>query len=278
MDTLARLHPHARVVTLREADHSYTIDTTDGPVACPRKTVSKFAEHLFEVFDPDAIVEKNFESWRWNASSAYFGLIQAAPSDAAAKSAIKSSWRAKGEEASRAGTLMHENLEAYANGVDSPDTHEKALFVEWLAAHPEYELLRTEFAVCLLSKAGAPLLAGCIDLVLRCRETDTICLVDYKRVDPTPKRANAPPNLLLPGMAFRNKKAKPPLGDVEDSPYGKYLLQLNLYRYIIERKAYGLRVGRMLLLQMHPELLHAHPCEIPEIDVTPLFAGMDVEE
>ena len=279
MDTLEQLHPHARRITLDTDSHTYTLHIKGGDVVFPDVSVSKFAKDCFEEFDADQVVEKHFYGWKRNASSKYHQVIHSALSDEDAKLTIKADWTENGLAASRAGTAMHETLEKYMNGVATVESPELAMFRAWLRTEGRhYEALRTEWCVGLLSNTGEPLLAGSVDLVMRDTTNDSIVLVDYKRTNPKLDASRTPTNLLRPGMAFRGKQAKFPLQDVEDSDFGKYCTQLNIYKYILQSRAYGLVVSRMILLQLHPDLASFHSVDVPHIaSVDRLFDGIDVE-
>jgi hypothetical protein len=50
-----------------------------------------------------------------------------------------------------------------------------------------------------------------------------------------------------------NKYALPPIQTVPDTNYWHYTIQLNAYKYILE-KNYGLKVKELVLICIHPEL------------------------
>ena len=49
------------------------------------------------------------------------------------------------------------------------------------------------------------------------------------------------------------KRAKLPINHIDDCSASKYFLQLNLYRYLLDRY-YGVKVDRMVLVSFHPNL------------------------
>lgn len=277
-------HPRDANISFDAERHEYTVAL---PVlfGAPRPervpvSVTSFAKSYFKQFDADAVVEANFEKWKVNSSSKYYALIQstllAGGSDRDAKLAIKALWAGAGEQASRAGTQMHERFELACNGVDpeapvgSDEAAEVGMLRVWMREfQPEMQWrpYRTEWPVYYEDErlGGSVLVAGTLDLLLRSEETGEFALVDFKRANPEPKYRGGPPNLLGPcaNVRFHPGWASSPLGEVEDSNFGKYTMQLNILAKIL-RDRYDVEVNTsMYLLQVHSELEEAHCVRVP---------------
>lgn len=86
-------------------------------------------------------------------------------------------------------------------------------------------------------------IAGQIDALFRCRASGKFVLVDWKRVNPMPKEANA----LYP------RRGKPPVDHLPDTKYWHYAIQVNVYAYLLGQ-FYKVPVSEMRLVQIHPDL------------------------
>ena len=90
-------------------------------------------------------------------------------------------------------------------------------------------------------------IAGCIDMVFEnwdavTRKPDgTFSIYDWKRC----KNIDTE-------NAFRKFMTTPALNDVPDTNFGHFCLQLNVYKYIIE-KHYGKTVTRLCIVNFHPD-------------------------
>ena len=169
---------------------------------------------------------------------------------------LREVWESKGAIASQAGTFMHKEIEDYLNGKLVPDLLCDVSYVgkymkcsqridisrEWsyfkaFERNVHFTPFRTEWRVY---DADARI-AGTLDFVCRC-EDGTYEIYDWKRsnkIDPTERNpwANG-----LNGLEH-----------LTDTSYSHYCLQQNLYRYMLE-KNYGIKVSRMNLVVLHPEL------------------------
>lgn len=169
------------------------------------------------------------------------------------------------------GTLLHANIESYFNQEKSIDVHEEnqkpfsqflQLFEEestaWIA--PDWTPYRTEWAIF----DEETRVAGQIDCCAMVNpETRRVVLLDWKRVKSIPDRDIG---------AFQGRPVqfgKGVCSDLEACKFREYALQLNLYKYILE-KNYGFRVVKMLLVQLHPTLkrgvLHLMPNMVKHVE------------
>jgi hypothetical protein len=123
--------------------------------------------------------------------------------------------------------------------------------------HPHLEPYRSEWIVWDLEHK----IAGTIDAVFRNKLTGKLCIYDWKRVasglevDMTAVKwgYRVKEDEWLPTLPDYIRNLLTPLEDIRDTKYWHYALQLNLYRYILE-KNYGVLIDEMCLVQFHPTL------------------------
>lgn len=164
---------------------------------------------------------------------------------------IKRNWNRTSEYSMNYGAWVHYNIERHFNSLKPSeklaemsqfynfekawilDQHVTPLRTEWKVAVPEWNL------------------AGTIDFVGQ-KVDGTYVIMDWKR------------SLKLEENLTNkfNKKALPPLDHIDDCDGSKYFLQLNLYKYILEKK-YNLQVSSMVLASFHSKLDHYLAVEVP---------------
>ena len=288
MLALETAHPHGRdkSIAFDEASHTYTI-TRDGVAEVAPCSVSGFAKRYFSEFDPDAVVAKYYQKWAADPNSKYHALIHsvlgAGGAEEEARAALKAGWKEKGRQASEKGTKMHEHCELEMNGVPPVlECAEMWLFRKWRAEfqpHMQWKPVRTEWRLWYEDErcGGRVLVAGTLDLLMHSSVTDEYSLWDYKRVAPAPKYRGGRPHLLGPhaGAKFHPGYAAEPLEEVEDSDYGKYTLQLNIYAKML-RDRYGIDVKHhMYLVQLHEAMDTFHVVRVDQhsSDTDALFSA-----
>lgn len=220
---LEGLHPHDRdcKITFDEPTHVYTVDGVE------YESVTTWNKTHFEEFDPDATIEKMMKSPKWPQSK-YFGMEP---------EAIKASWTASGDEASALGTKLHADIEDYYNGKRvQNDSVEWKFFEDFAADHVHLKPYRTEWRIW----DEEFLLAGTIDMVFLNEDDGSVSIYDWKRSKKIEMHNR-----------FRNAKTEC-INHLSDCNYVKYSLQLNAYKYMLERN-YGLKVRNMFLVIMHPD-------------------------
>ncbi len=161
---------------------------------------------------------------------------------------VKQAWKEKGEEAAKTGTRMHKYIELFFNGmedttVDGIDA-EILMFKNWLCAlDKKYCPFRTEYVI-YDEELG---IAGTIDMLFK-MEGNHVAIFDWKRSKE---------------IKYRNKyeRANSPLTHLEDCNYNHYCLQLNLYKYLLE-KNYNFIVTEMYLIIIH--------CNQSEVQMIPV--------
>ena len=223
---LAKKHSHERDshIHFDEGPHIYTID------GCSEfMSVTTWNHSHFEEFNANLIIEKMMKSRNWE-NSKYFGMTP---------EQIKAQWNQNGKEASEAGTKMHYDIECFYNDMDI-EVEEDCLewkyfekFEEDIGQH--LEPYRTEWMVWDKELR----LAGSIDMVFR-NPDGTLLIYDWKRCKQI-KRYN------------NYQKAKTEcISHFPDTNFWHYSLQLNTYKYMLE-KNYGEKVVGMYLVCLHPD-------------------------
>ena len=181
---------------------------------------------------------------------------------------LREVWESKGSVASQAGTFLHKQIEDYLNGKEIPDlmcdvcyqgnyvkcSQRLDISREWsyfkaFERNTPFVPFRTEWSIY---DADARM-AGTLDFVCACPD-GTYEIYDWKRsnkIDPTERNpwANG-----LNGLEH-----------LTDTSYSHYCLQQNLYRYMLQ-KNYGLKVSRMNLVVLHPELPTYRVVPIPPME------------
>jgi hypothetical protein len=247
---LAVVNPHPRDerIQFEEETHTYTIDgTRAGWTSC-----TGFLHHFFEEFNADAIIKKMMSSRKWSESK-YYGMTPAA---------IKAQWNAKRDAAATAGTRMHLDIEHFYNALpvkwsDSVAARTTDIDAGTIAmreedswtpvAGPEwnyfcayqrthgatFEPFRTEWLVFDEEHK----VAGSIDMVYK-KADGTLAIYDWKRAEEIKTE-----NTFQSGLG--------PVNHLPDTNYWHYSLQLNVYRYILQ-KHYGYIVSELALVVLHP--------------------------
>lgn len=234
-------HPRDERIQFQEEGHLYTIDgTREGWTSC-----TTFVHGFFGTFDADAIIAKMRGSYRW-AQSKYFGMTD---------EAIKKQWEENRDGSSTAGTRMHLDIEHFYNAMPPEnytlDAGLAGLAVDAWAPNPgsewdyfcafqrdyveklgfvpfrtEWLIFDEEYKVC-----------GSVDMIYK-KPDGTLAIYDWKRTKEL-KTENRYDN----GLG--------PLTHLPDVNYWHYTLQLNVYRYILE-KHYGYVVSELALVILHP--------------------------
>ena len=243
---LAVVNKHERDdrIQFEEETHTYTIDgVRKGWTSC-----TGFLHNFFGHFDADAVIAKMMSSSKW-VESKYYGMTA---------EAIKKQWSDKGAASSAAGTRMHLDIEHYYNATplcpsENPSLEEglEALAKDW-APNPgaEWDYFCDYQRTYVIPKGWKPWrtewlvfdgehkVAGSIDMVYM-KPDGTLAIYDWKRIEELKTE-----NKWQSGLG--------PVDHLPDTNYWHYSLQLNVYRYILQ-KHYGFVVSELALVVLHPE-------------------------
>lgn len=229
-------------ISFKEEGHIYTLDNDTH-----LKSVTTLIGDFFEPFD----------AIKWSKRKA--------PSLGITPEHLRDQWNMKSFFASSIGTHMHAQIENYFLGNEQVLDYdffyngtfeqkeekgnvsvELGYFSKFVADTP-LSPFRVEWGVF----DEAHLVAGTIDLACR-NANGEIELYDWKRSAKLPDENK-----------YQQGKGK--LCHLCDSSYHHYCLQQNLYRYILETN-YGLRVSKMNLVALHPNLDAYQIIPVPRMD------------
>ena len=158
-------------------------------------------------------------------------------------------WEQKGKESRDLGTIMHQKIENYFKGIDSPNDEAFMLF-KTFANNFKLSPYRTEWSVYDWDYK----IAGTIDFVDY--QNGEFSIYDWKRSD----------KVIVNGLPIKNNKYGEkgiyPLENLDNSPYYHYALQLSLYKFILERN-YNIKVSKLRLGIFHPSYNKPYILEMP---------------
>jgi ATP-dependent exoDNAse (exonuclease V) beta subunit len=241
-------HPRDRAIHFDEPTHVYTVkNDSKGYIS-----TTGFLHQFFGHFDADAIISKMMSSPKWKQSK-YYGKTA---------EEIKGEWAENGRVASEAGTAMHLAIEMFLNA--SPQYRDAVTrdlpltdFAEELAhkyiPQETYDTIEWKYFMRFWKKYGDDLepyrtewevwveeirLSGSIDMIFRRKSDGKFLIYDWKR-----SKEIKTENRFQSGLG--------PVSHLPDSNYWHYSLQLNVYRWVLE-KYYGLEIADMYLLILHP--------------------------
>lgn len=221
-------HPRDDRIRFHEPTHTYYIDgSSDKVISC-----TGFIHSFFPHFDADATIAKMMKSQKWT-SSVWYG-----------KSAeeIKKTWNDSGKEASTKGTAMHLAIEQFLHGSEEMIDPENYGTVEWkyfmnfwndvkddlVPYRSEWEVWMKEYLLC-----------GSIDMVFYSKKLKGYVIYDWKRSKEIKTKNNF-------GSGYG------PVKHLPDCNYWHYTLQLNIYKYFLE-KYYDLNIVDLCLVILHPD-------------------------
>ena len=218
---LEKQNPHERDkrIEFNEKEHIYSVDEKDLDIS-----VTGFVHEFFGKFDANKIIEKYYNMWQSNENSKYFGME---------KEEIKDMWDFEGKKSAELGTALHNAIELYYNGEEHDSKiPEFDYFLNFNEDHKHLQEYRTEWKVFTDSEFK---LAGTIDMCFE--ENGKIHIYDWKRSKEIKEQ-----NKWQSGLF--------PVSHLPDTNYWHYSLQLNIYKYILE-KYYSKDVEEMFLVVLH---------------------------
>ena len=226
IDFLEKTHPHSRDsdIIFEEKTHVYTI------VPDPNSkytSVTTWVHNQFEKFNSLKVIDNMRKSKNWKNSKYYGKTTQE----------ILNEWEANRKNAASLGTKLHFDIECFYNGCFNKNlTVEYEYFKNFSNDYKELKPYRTEWMV--YDKDNK--LAGSIDMLFE-NENGSLEIYDWKRSKEISK------------VNSWGKFCKhPKLDHLPDTNFWHYSLQLNIYKFILE-KNYNKKVEAMYLVVLHPD-------------------------
>jgi hypothetical protein len=217
-------HPRDERIVFDEEPHIYYVD--DKPV---QTSVTTLVHQYFSKFDADLIISRMMKGKNWT-SSKYYGM---------SAEEIKQQWKDAGNDATHHGTIMHKAIECFYNHEPAENTQDMQTI-----EYKQFEQFQTENAEKLKAHRTEWMvydeeldLAGSIDMVFENIDDGTLSIYDWKRSKEIKTKNYSK------GVGIMNH--------LPDCNYIQYSLQLNIYKYILEKK-YDKFIRDMYLVVMHP--------------------------
>ena len=218
-------HERDKFISFDEGPHIYTVKGEKGYTS-----VTTWNHQHFSQFDSTKIINNIVKSPKMkDPAYKYYGMT--------AQDIIQS-WDTNRDNAARAGTQTHYNIECYYNGMEvNDDSIEYKYFQQFARDHPHLEAYRTEWCVFYEEVK----ISGSIDMVFKNTNTGEYVIYDWKRSK---------------GIEYESYGGKtaitPCISHLPDSNFWHYSLQLNVYRKILQDK-YGLAITELALVVLHPD-------------------------
>lgn len=242
-------HIKDKEITFTEHNHVYTINGLNVRPISVTTLIHKF----FDPFNADKIIDRMMNGRNWKTSK-YYGKT---------KEEIKMEWELSKTTAATMGTLMHKQIEDYiiaeyenssvisiTKNMEEQSVEFKYFLNFWndfKVKNPSVKPFRTEWMIYDLDKK----IAGSIDFTL-INENGHLILCDWKRSKEIKTTNNFQKGLLC----FKH---------LDDCNFTHYCLQLNIYRYILE-KNYNHKVVNMFLAVFHPDNTNYITYNVPFMD------------
>ena len=260
IDYLKNVNKHKRDsnINFYEPTHTYTILNDKNS---KYTSVTTFIHTLFDKFDADKIIQNMMKSKNWKIGHKYFGLT---PLE------IKNGWEVNRNNAANMGTQLHYLIECfmnlgqfiephnsnpefnlgnlldfYNNNIKCLDKCKKEQFIvdkefqyflQFSAKFPNLIPFRTEWTIYDEDSK----FSGSIDMIFK-DENGKFHIYDWKRSKEIVKTKS--------WLTFSNNEK---IGHIPDTNYWHYSLQLNTYKYILQKK-YNINIETMYLVCLHPD-------------------------
>lgn len=244
-------HPRDKHILFDEPSHTYTVHGEGGYVS-----VTSIKERYFEKFDAKAVAQKMITKPAFRTNKAYVALLADDPPADVLVQRITTQWEEYGRAQSDLGTTMHNFIENYYNGkkqtVPVECIRELSYFSRFKTLMKQRNLrpYRTEWRIY----DEETRVCGTIDMIYYNPATQTYHMVDWKR------------SKKISSFGYR-KRGRGPCSYLDDCNLSHYTLQLNVYKYILE-KHYGIVIHDMALGVFHPNNASYQHIELIDIQHT----------
>jgi hypothetical protein len=239
-------HIRDKNIQFFEEDHKYLIKCDPD---IKYTSVTTWCHSHFPHFDADEIICNMMKGKGWKEGHKYWGLTA---------DQIKTQWSENGNSVAGAGTDLHFEIECFNNDIrfqfsysnkelyeiymadfkDKLDTMpiEWNYFLNFIRDNPHLKPYRTEWIIFDEDVK----IAGSIDMVYE--NTDgTLSIYDWKRSKNITRVNN-----------FNKFAITPLICQFPDSNFWHYALQLNTYKFILEKK-YGKIIRDLYLVRLYPD-------------------------
>ena len=221
--SIKNAHPRDIHIQFEEKNHEYTVLNEKGYTS-----VTTFVHKHFEPFDAEGIIQNILNSKKINDPQyKYYGKT---------RENILDDWERNRNEAAQQGTRMHYDIECYFNGINNQNSSiEFQYFLEFVKDFPELIPYRTEWMVYYEEYR----ISGSIDMVFE-NPDGTYTIYDWKRTK---------------GLEYESMNQKTArtlcINHIPDTNFWHYCIQLNMYKFILERK-YDKKITGLYLVCLHP--------------------------
>ena len=190
----------------------------------PLESVTSVVSKCFREFDADNVISKLL----LKNDGCYTGMK---------REDIKDKWSRMGRLARREGTALHDKIEKFLGEEEVEIAVDDVAMTQFLSWDEENNLDPVSLEDRVYDEVIG--IGGTIDAMFQDGEGKYI-LVDWKRCKRLKKRNRW------------DKSISPFLPNMEDCNVNRYTLQLNIYRYIIE-KNYDIEISEMRIVNFHPD-------------------------
>lgn len=253
-------------VVFDEGPHTYHIGDNKVKISC-----TGWSKSYFFPFNKERVVAQCISKAKNNTSHKYYGM---------SKEGILKLWDDNGKESRDKGTLMHAHIEYEMNNYKSLGPivewdytlqDECRMYHEFWNLYGEHITpFRTEWVV--FDKELS--VAGSVDMVFESTGPlpmdNNMSMPNWAKDTAEPKFKDGEKRYYI--FDWKRSKEIKFSGDgskfVNPLPgcnYSEYSIQLNIYRYMLE-KNYGIRIAGMVLVVFHPEFKNYKTYKVPFLD------------
>lgn len=221
-------HPRDLSITIDTKNHQYWLsynDTTKKPLL----SVTQYVKKLFPTFCPKKTIQnmKNKNNWE---KSKYYKMSE---------TEIIKQWEDIRNNAVKKGIMMHKNIEYFYNKETyTTNTKEFRQFKKFCDDHKDLIPWRTEMMIWD-DTIG---LGGTVDMIFKTNDNKLV-IFDWKRS----KKINI-------HNYFKKFATHPLLKDIPDTNYWHYCIQLNIYRWILEKHYYPNQMSNQMYIVVFHEI------------------------
>ena len=243
-------HDRDQNITFNEGPHTYDIAGDDQNKYI---SVTTLIHKLYPEFNGYEIAKRMISNSKFPKTKQYEPyryLVRPLQSDDQLVTEILEMWSKNGQDASNKGTIMHKSIEMFFNNIKEENieqTKEIQYFHNFAKKQVERGLkpFRTEWMIY----DDEYKVCGSVDMIFQDSQ-GLFYIVDWKRSKAIRKWGQ------LDGYG--------PLRFLRNCNFNQYSLQLNMYKYILE-KHYGIRIQGMSIIVCHPTASDYQEFEIPDL-------------